>query len=82
MCVCSVTWSCPTLWDPLDCSLLVSSVHDVCRQGYWDELPFPPPGDLLDPRIKLESFASPALQTDFYHSAIREAPTNPIDAYI
>ena len=38
MCVCSVTWSCPTLWDPLDCSLPVSFVRDVCRQG-WVAIP-------------------------------------------
>ena len=25
------------------------------RQEYWSVLPFPPPGDLLDPRIKPES---------------------------
>ena len=31
------------------------------RQEYWSGLPFPSPGDLLDPRIKARS---PALQTD------------------
>ena len=25
------------------------------RQGYWSGLPFPPPGDLPNPGIKLES---------------------------
>ena len=29
------------------------------RQGHWSGLPFPPLGDLLDPRIEL---SSPALQ--------------------
>ena len=33
------------------------------RQEYWSELPFPPPGDLLNPGIKL-SPVSPALQMD------------------
>ena len=31
------------------------------KQEYWSELPFPSPGDLLDPGIKP---ASPALQVD------------------
>ena len=31
------------------------------RQEYWSDLPFPSPGDLPDPRIKL---GSPALQAD------------------
>ena len=31
------------------------------RQGYWSGLPFPSPGDLPDPGIKLKS---PTLQTD------------------
>ena len=31
------------------------------RQEYWSGLPFPPPGDLPDPGIKLRS---PALQAD------------------
>ena len=32
------------------------------RQEYWSGLPFPSPGNLPDPRIKL---GSPALQADF-----------------
>ena len=31
------------------------------RQEYWSELPFPPPGDLPDPGIKLTSPIFPAL---------------------
>jgi len=31
------------------------------RQGYWSGLPFPSPGDLPNPGIKL---GSPALQAD------------------
>ena len=34
------------------------------RQEYWSGLPCPPPGDLLDPRIKPVSPVSPALLTD------------------
>ena len=32
------------------------------RQGYWNELPCPPPGDLPHPGIKPTSPAAPALQ--------------------
>ena len=34
------------------------------RQKYWSGLPCPPPGDLPDPGIKLESLVSFGLQTD------------------
>ena len=36
------------------------------RQEYWSELPFPPPGDLPDPRIKPASLASLALLGIFF----------------
>ena len=31
------------------------------RQEYWSGLPFPPPGDLPNPGVELESLGSPAL---------------------
>ena len=34
------------------------------RQEYCSGLPFPPPGDLLDPGIKPMSHVSPVLQAD------------------
>ena len=45
------------------------------RQEYGSELPFPPPGDLLDPRIKLVSPASPAFAGRFFAT---EPPGNPV----
>ena len=36
--------SCLTLCDPMDCSLLGSSVHGFSRQEYWSGLPSPSPG--------------------------------------
>ena len=36
------------------------------RQEYWSELPFPPAGDLPDPRIEPESLMSPALAGRFF----------------
>ena len=40
---------------------------------YWSELPFPTPGDLPNPGIKLMSLASLALQI-FYHWDTWKAP--------
>ena len=45
------------------------------RQGYWNELPFPSPGDLPHPGIKP---GSPALQADALPS---EPPEKPITDY-
>ena len=43
------------------------------RQRYWSGLPYPPPGDLLKPGIKL---GSPGLQVDYLPA---ELPENPLD---
>ena len=44
----------------------VASPAPLCmgfsRQEYWNGLPFPPPGDLPDPRVEA---ASPALASGF-----------------
>ena len=39
---------------------------EFSRQQYWSRLPFPTPGNLPDPGIKLESFVSPALVGRFF----------------
>ena len=44
------------------------------RQEYWSGLPFPPPEDLPDPGIKLESPVAPALTGRFF---IAEPPGKP-----
>ena len=56
-----VAQSCPTLGDPMDCSLPGSTVHGISRQEYWSGLPFLSPGDLPNPGIEPRS---PILQTD------------------
>ena len=63
ICCCSlVTKSCPTLYDPMDCSLPTSSVHGILQARIlWRGLPFPSPGDL--PKPKVEPMSS-ALQAD------------------
>ena len=45
------------------------------RQEYWSGLPFPSPGDLLDPRIET---GSPTLEADALTS---EPPGKPIDRW-
>ena len=41
---------------PLDYSLSGSSVHGISQALAWRGLPFPSPGDLLDPGIKPSGF--------------------------
>ena len=51
----------PALWNPLDCSSPGSSAHGVVfRQEGWNRLPFPPTGDLSNPRIEPLSPVLPA----------------------
>ena len=45
----------------MDCSPAGSSANEFSRQGFWNGLPFPSPGDLTDPGIEP---ASLALQAD------------------
>jgi len=45
------------------------------RQKYWSGLPFPPPGDLLNPRIKSMTPVSPALQVNSLPLSHRESPS-------
>ena len=45
------------------------------RQDYWRGLPFPSPGDLLNPGLEPVSLKSPTLAGGFFTtSAIWEAP--------
>ena len=60
-----VTQSCPTLCNPMDLAHQVPLSMELSRQEYWSGLPFPSPGDLPDPGIKLQS---PALHVDSFQS--------------
>ena len=53
--------SCPTLCDPIDGSPPGSAIPGILQAKSWSGLPFPSPGDLLNPGIEP---GSPALQTD------------------
>ena len=69
-----VTQLCLTFCDPIDCSPPGSSVHGILQARILelDEgLPFPFPGNLLNPRIEP---GSPTLQTS---SLLSEPPGKP-----
>ena len=56
-----VTQSCPTLWDPMDCSLPVSSVHEILQARILECIATPVSRDLPNPGIEP---GSPVLQAD------------------
>ena len=63
LCVCLVSQSCLTLFNPVDCSSLSMRVS---RQEYWSGLPFPTPGYLPHPGIEPASPVAPALLADSF----------------
>ena len=63
---CLVAKLCPTLCNPMDCSLPGSSVHGFSRQKFWSGLPCPSSGDLPDPRFELMSPVAPTLAGRFF----------------
>ena len=67
-CICvsncfSRVWLFATLWTVAPQAPLPMGFS---RQEYWSALPFPPPGDLSDPRIEPASVTSPALAGRFF----------------
>ena len=52
---------CPTFCYPKDCSPPGYSVHGILQARVWSGLPFPSPGDLLNPGIEARS---PALKAE------------------
>ena len=66
-----VAQSCPTLCDPMDCSLSGSPSMGFSRQECWSGLPFPSPGDLPNPGIEP---GSPTLQADALPSELPGKP--------
>ena len=49
-----------------------SSVYAVLQARVLNWLPFPPPGDLPDPRIKFVSLTSPSLADGFFTTSATE----------
>ena len=54
------------LCDLMDCSLPDSSVHGILKARILEWVPWPPPGDLPNPRIKSTTLTSPALAGGFF----------------
>ena len=63
---CLVAQSCLTLFDPWTVAHQASLSMDFPWQEYWNGLPFPSPGDLPNPGIRLVSLLSPALAGGFF----------------
>ena len=72
VCVCARAQSCPTLCNPMDCSLPGFSSMGFSRQESWSGLPFPSPGDCTDPGIKPVSLMSPAFAGRFFTTSAPE----------
>ena len=66
-----VAKSCPTLCNPMYCSLPGSSVHGILQARILDWIAIPSPEDLLNPEVKP---GSPVLQAD---SLLSEPPGKP-----
>ena len=61
-CMCAQSFSCVRLFaTPWTVACQPPLSTGFSRQEYWSGLPFPPPGDLPEPRIKLMCPAYPAL---------------------
>ena len=74
--VCVIIQSCPTLCDPMDCSLPDSSIHGILQVRILEWVAMSSPGDLPDPGIEPWS---PALQAN---SLLSEPPGKPIYVYV
>ena len=59
-CMCAQSYL--TLCDPMGGSPQGSSVMEFSGQEYWNELPFPTPGDLTNPGNEHASSVSPDMQ--------------------
>ena len=54
------------LCDPVTVAIQGALFMRFSRQEYWNGLPCPPPGDLLNPGIKPEYPAATALQVSYH----------------
>ena len=62
---------CPTLVTPLTVTFQSPLSLGFSRQGYWNGLPFPSPGNIPNPGIEA---GSPALQVDSLWTELRGKP--------
>ena len=64
--MCSVAQSCPTLYDPMDCSPPGSSVHGILQARILEWVAISFSRGSSRPRDQTASFASPALAGGFF----------------
>ena len=62
--------SCPTLLAPWTVSCQAPLPMEFFKQEYWSRLPFPTPGDLLDPSLEPVSSVSPALAGELFTTRV------------
>ena len=65
-CACTLTQSCPTLCNPMDCSPPGSSVLKIFQARILEWVPFPTSGDLPKPGTEPISLESPELAGRFF----------------
>ena len=65
VCVCMHACTVVSLCDSMDCSPPGFSLHGIFQAEYRSGMPFPIPGDLLNPGIKPTHLMSPALAGSF-----------------
>ena len=65
-------------FDHMDGSPPASSVHGNSQEECWSRLPFPSPGDLLDPGIETASPEAPALTVWFFTTWATRKPISTI----
>ena len=69
VCTCVCVLSCVQLFVTLQTVVCQTPASmGFFRQEYWNGLPFPSPGDLLDAGIKPASLASPVVAGGFFTS--------------
>ena len=73
LCADACAQSCPSLCNPMDCSLPGSLLSMAfSKQEYWSGFPFPPPGDLPNSGIKPTSLLSPPMAGRFFTTNVNQ----------
>ena len=77
---CSASQSCPTLYNPMDCSPLGSSVHGIFQTRILG-LPFPPSRECPDEGSEPECLVSPALAGEFFSTEPPGEPNEQVNPF-
>ena len=78
VCVCvKLLQSCPTLCNPMDCSLPGSSVHGILQARMLEWVAKPSSRESSDPGVRPEPLTSPALAGEFFATNTTCVSINP-----